>query len=56
MPWLAVPFDSPFIDQLAKEYQVNGIPRLVIVDLDGSIVSNDAKHVVAEKSTLPEYP
>ena len=41
-PWCAVPFDSPLRAALMKEFNVRGIPRLVIFDKDGKLISNSA--------------
>ncbi|CAK0904786.1 unnamed protein product, partial [Prorocentrum cordatum] len=37
-PWLAVAFGSPEIQQVAKHYQVRGIPHLVVVNAKGECV------------------
>lgn len=47
MPWLALPFNSNQKGMLANKFRVRGIPRLVIVDADGKILSNDARGSVA---------
>lgn len=47
MPWLAVPYESPLRDALAKKYGVRGIPTLVIVDDKGNTVSENARGDVA---------
>ena len=41
MPWFAVPFDSPRRAELMKEF--NGVPRLIIFDKDGKLLSNNAR-------------
>jgi len=44
MPWLALPYgDNEAISALRTLYQANGIPRLVIVDNKGNVVSNNAR-------------
>ena len=47
MPWQALPFDAPAGKALKKELQVNGIPRLVIFDGNGKLLSDDARWDVA---------
>ena len=43
MPWLCLPFDAPQKAALKKELRVNGIPRLVVFDKDGKLLSNNAR-------------
>ena len=44
MPWLAIPYDDrERSSALRSIYQANGIPRLVIVDNKGNVVSNEAR-------------
>lgn len=43
MPWAAIPFGSSQIQTLGSTYQVNGIPRLVVINAEnGSIIENNA--------------
>ena len=49
MPWLAVPYGSNFREQLAKEYNVNGIPTLIVIDQNGKVVSTNARGEVTSK-------
>ena len=32
MPWSAIPFGDPRIQEFAKTYKVQGVPKLVILD------------------------
>ncbi|MBR2425230.1 MAG: redoxin family protein [Lentisphaeria bacterium] len=43
MPWLAVPFDSLTRTKLKKKFRVNGIPRLIILDENGKVISENAR-------------
>lgn len=43
MPWLAVPFNGSRRDKLSETFGVSGIPKLVIIDGEGKIVSTDAR-------------
>ena len=49
MPWLAVPYDSSFREKLAKEYNVSGIPTLIVIDQNGKVVSTGARGEVTSK-------
>ena len=42
MPWLAVPFDEKeAVKKLTTTYSVRGIPSLIIVDDEGSVLNED---------------
>ncbi len=47
MPWLAVPYDSPYVNVLVERYRVRGIPHLVVIDADGKTLSDKARGDVA---------
>ena len=49
MPWLAVPFGSPLIDQLSELSGHEGIPTLAVVGKDGSILTNEARDYVDDQ-------
>ncbi|MBQ4479227.1 MAG: redoxin domain-containing protein [Victivallales bacterium] len=49
MPWLAVPYGSDFREKLAKEYNVSGIPMLIVIDKNGKVVSTGARGEVTSK-------
>jgi nucleoredoxin len=49
MPWIAVKFGAPEIEALGDQYQVSGIPRLVILKTDGTVVSSNARSDVMTK-------
>ena len=46
MPWLAVPFSSPKVKELARRYRVAGIPRLVILDKKLRVIAQNARPAV----------
>lgn len=46
MPFLATPFKDPAAMALSRELRVGGIPRLVIFDKDGKILSSNARSEV----------
>ena len=43
MPWLAMPYDAQERTQMGKTMRVNGIPRLVIFDSTGKILSSNGR-------------
>lgn len=50
--WLAVPFDSPLVGQLQEmqtKLELEGIPTLLIVKKDGTVVVPDAVQDVEDK-------
>eukprot|EP00347_Sterkiella_histriomuscorum_P002891 403366395 len=48
MPWLALPFKDPRIRSLSQHYQVRSVPRLVIVNLNGDIIHENAVKKVSD--------
>jgi nucleoredoxin len=49
MPWLAVPRGDPRVAAVAKKFEVRGVPRLIILKADGTVVDDNAvKKVLAE--------
>jgi nucleoredoxin len=42
MPWLALPRADSRLAKLAKEFDVKGVPRLVILKPDGTVVDKNA--------------
>ena len=42
MPWYAVPFDSPRREELLKDFRGNVLPRLIVFDKDGKVLSRSA--------------
>lgn len=49
MPWPAVPHGSEAAKALARRFRASGIPRLVIVDADGSTIHQSARAQVVEE-------
>jgi hypothetical protein len=41
-PWLTIPYDHTSRESLAGHFKVSGIPRLVVLSADGSVVENSA--------------
>ena len=49
MPWLALPFDDrDRKGQLSNQFQVKGIPTLVLLDEEGKVYTTDGRGAVAE--------
>lgn len=47
--WLAVPYDAPIVQKIKSKFNLEGIPTLVVVKKDGTLISEDATYVVEEK-------
>lgn len=56
MPWWSLPLsETAIVDALSAFYQTSGIPHLVVLDKDGSVLHNDAVHLVMNRSAT-EFP
>jgi len=50
MPWLALPFaDRTTKDKLARKFGVSGIPKLVILDAQGSVITTEGRQKILEE-------
>ena len=47
MKWLAIPYASPLREKIKSQFNVHGIPTLIILDEKGNVVSRDARWDVA---------
>lgn len=57
MPWLALPFsDRERKNKLSKQFNVQGIPTLVVVDSDGSLITADGRTGVDEDPSGADFP
>jgi nucleoredoxin len=53
MPWTAVPFATEQREAIPDKFQVQGIPRVVVLrGADGSVVNNDARGLITDKKKL----
>lgn len=46
MPWLALPFGDPMIKVLAKHFDVQGIPCLIILGPNGKTVTKQGRNLI----------
>ncbi|KDP36878.1 hypothetical protein JCGZ_08169 [Jatropha curcas] len=46
MPWLALPFGDPTIKSLAKHFEVQGIPCLIILGPDGKTITRHGRNLI----------
>ncbi|KAK7855861.1 probable nucleoredoxin 2 isoform X1 [Quercus suber] len=46
MPWLALPFGDPTVKELAKHFDVRGIPCLIIIGPDGKTVTKQGRNLI----------
>ncbi|GHP10823.1 nucleoredoxin [Pycnococcus provasolii] len=60
MPWHAVPFDDANFGKrtgaLSEKFEVQGIPRLVILDSDLNVVRSDARGAVMKDEDCSNFP
>jgi hypothetical protein len=46
MPWPAVPWKDPRIKIVAKEFKVKGLPQLIILKRDGTLLNGNAVDII----------
>lgn len=57
MPWLALDYsDRSLKKELSEHFGVSGIPSVVIVDADGSIISKEGRGAIASDPTGESFP
>jgi len=57
MPWTALPYEARDAkDALSKKFKVKGIPSLIILDEDGSLITADGRAAVSEDPEGEEFP
>lgn len=49
MPWIALPFGDSRIAALKTQHSISGIPCLVVLKPDGSVVSANGRGDVTQK-------
>lgn len=48
MPWRAFPWGDPAIAKLNQHFQIQGIPALIVLDSDGTVISKDGRNDVMQ--------
>ncbi|XP_054281073.1 nucleoredoxin-like [Macrosteles quadrilineatus] len=48
MPWTALPYKSSYCKELASNLDVHGIPTLILLDPDGTIITEEGRSEVKE--------
>lgn len=58
MPWLAMPFSAnrQKVTELSQKLNMRGIPTLIILDCDGSVIAADAKAQVMSDPAGANFP
>mmetsp|Transcript_67685 Transcript_67685/g.147418 ORF Transcript_67685/g.147418 Transcript_67685/m.147418 type:complete len:470 (+) Transcript_67685:77-1486(+) len=57
MPWLGLPFsDRARKDALNKKFKVNGIPSVVILAADGSLITKDGREAISSDPVGEDFP
>merc|ERR1719440_1761873 len=57
MPWVALPYDKRDLKAvLNKKYKVQGIPSLVILGPDGTLITKEGRDAVAKDPAGDKYP
>mmetsp|Transcript_33001 Transcript_33001/g.24301 ORF Transcript_33001/g.24301 Transcript_33001/m.24301 type:complete len:143 (-) Transcript_33001:40-468(-) len=49
MPWIALPKGDERVKTLAQMFQVKGVPRLIVMKPDGTVVNDDAVEKVKKE-------
>lgn len=57
MPWHALPYANRELkEKLSKQYKVNGIPSVVVLDADGKVITKDGRSAISSDPTGEEFP
>jgi len=56
MPWLALPFDEDRYGELSSRLEVEGIPTLVVLDRQGSVVTTKGREAAMADPEGSEFP
>lgn len=57
MPWIALPKGDSRLATLAKKYEVKGVPRLIVIKPDGTVVDSNGVRKITEEgpAAIEEY-
>ena len=57
MPWLALPKGDARLGPIAKKYEVKGVPRLIIMKPDGTVLEQNGVKKLTEggPEAIQEY-
>lgn len=57
MPWLALPKGDPRLAPIAKKYDVKGVPRLIVVKPDGTVLDQNGVRKITDEGpgAIEEY-
>ncbi len=42
MPWISVPWRDQRVKDVAKEFKVKGVPRLIVLSVEGKVIDDNA--------------
>jgi len=56
MPWPCIPFENDSKETLARKYETEGIPHLVVVDENGKVITKDGVDGVFSDESAEYYP
>jgi nucleoredoxin len=57
MPWLALPFeDRDLKASLSKQFKVSGIPMLVLLNPDGTVITTEGRSEIGEDAEGANFP
>ena len=48
MPWIAGKYGGATLPKIAAEFKVQGVPRLIVMKRDGSVINDDAVPIVTD--------
>jgi nucleoredoxin len=49
MPWPAIPWKDRRIKVVAKEFKVKGLPQLIVLKRDGTLINNNAVQKITDE-------
>lgn len=57
MPWLALPKGDARLGPIAKKYEVKGVPRLIVIKPDGTVLDQNGVKKITEEgpAAIEEY-